>query len=104
MQQKYLRDQRGVAMLLELLLVAAVVTLAGLAVYQADHRPKTTASAAAQTAPSSPAGLAASAAAVSEQSSATDAAISADADSSASQINQTATDVTNLGDSSNASF
>jgi hypothetical protein len=104
MQKQYLRDQRGVAMLLELVLVAAVVTLASVAVYQADHRPKTTPIATTQTSPQSPAGLAASAAALSVQASATDAAISADSDNSAAQLDQSASDVTNLGDASNASF
>jgi hypothetical protein len=104
MEKQYLRDQRGVAMLLELVLVAAVVTLAGVAVFQADHRPKTTPIATTQTAPTSPVGLAASAAALSVQAAATDAAISADSDSSTAQLSQSASDVANLGDTSNASF
>jgi hypothetical protein len=104
MQKHYLRDQRGVAMILELVLVAAVVTLASVAVFQADHRPKTVPIATTQTPPQSPAGLAASAAALSVQASATDASISADSDVSALQLDQNANDVANLGDASNASF
>jgi hypothetical protein len=111
MKQKHLRDQRGVAMLLELVLVAAVLVLAGLAVYQSSHRAaqsgtQTPSSAAVNSgaAPSSAVGLAATAAASSEQDSATDASLSASADSSATDVTQTNTDMTNLGDSSNASF
>ena len=98
-------------MLLELVLIAAVLTLAGLAIYQADHRASasgsqqpSTAAVNSGAAPSSSVGLAASAAAVSEQASATDDSLSAAANSSAAQVSQTNTDVTNLGDSSNASF
>jgi Tfp pilus assembly protein PilX len=104
MKQKHLRDQRGVAMVLELLLVVAVLTLAGLAVYQSSHRVKaSTASTTGQT-PSTSTGIAASAAALSVQAAATDAALSADADNTTATLNQTSTDASNLGASSNASF
>jgi hypothetical protein len=104
MKHSYLRDQRGVAMLLELVLVAAVLTLAGLAIYQADHRSESTPVASAPSAPSSTTGLAASAADVSEQASATDASLSAAAESSAADVSQSDSDASNLGGSSNASF
>lgn len=104
MKTIYLRDQRGVAMVLELVLVAAVLVLAGLAIYQADHRPKSVASSQNGATPSSATGLAASATAVSEQAAATDASISATADSSANNITDTDTAAANLEGSSNASF
>ena len=116
MKQKYLQDQRGVGLIVELVLVAAVLTLAGLAVFQADHKSKL-ASVASTSAtasnmpvtsvgvtPSTPVGLAASAAAISEQDAATDASLSASADNSATQLTQTDNDVTSLQGSSNANF
>jgi hypothetical protein len=104
MQNNILHDDRGVAVILEVLLVAVVLTLAGLALYQADHRPKGTPVSAAQSTPSTAQGLAASAAAVSVQASASDAALSAAADNSTSVLSQTDTDIDNLGNSSNASY
>jgi hypothetical protein len=104
MKPKYLHDQRGVAMLLELVLVAAVLTLVGLAIYQTDHRPKSVAASQTGATPSSATGLAASAAAISEQASATDVSLSAQADSSISDVTQTDTDAASLEGSSNASF
>ncbi len=92
-------------MLFELLLVAVVLTLVGLAIYQTNHRskPGTTAT---QTGvqPSSTTGLAASAAAISEQAAATDVSLSAAADNSANNVTQTDTDANNLEGSSNANF
>ena len=92
-------------MLFELLLVAVVLTLVGLAIYQTNHRAKP-GSMAAQTGatPSTATGLAASAAAVSEQAAATDVSLSAAADNSANNVTQTDTDASNLEGSSNASF
>ncbi len=40
MPQKFVRSERGVAMLLELVLVAAVLAVVGLAVYGANNRQK----------------------------------------------------------------
>lgn len=92
-------------MLLELVLVAAVLALAGLAVYQANHR----ASVASQTtnpptAPNSTVGLANSAAAIATEGSTSDTAASAGADAMADQASAAESDVNNLGDSANASF
>lgn len=58
---KRLRDQRGVAMLLELLLVAVVLALVGLAVLAAPHAKNTAGKAAATPAPSASPSAAASA-------------------------------------------
>jgi len=92
-------------MLLELVLVAAVLALAGLAVYQANHR----ASVASQTAkpataPNSTEGLANTAATIATEGSTSDTATSAGADAMADQASAAESDVNNLGDSANASF
>jgi hypothetical protein len=90
-------------MLLELALVAVVLALAGLAVYQASHRPKTAATAGVSTpAATGTTSLANEAAAASLQDSAADADLSATAESSTDELSATDTDVTNLGDSSDA--
>ena len=90
-------------MLLELVLVAAVSTLAGLAVYQANHRAKTAEQAAVVSpAPSATETLANKAAAVSLQDSANDASVSATAEASVDEVSATDTDVSNLGSSSDA--
>ena len=103
MKQNYLHDQRGVAMLLELVLVAAVLGLVGVALYQSSHRTNPTASVAtSQAAPNSAVGLASSAAAITESSSASDAALSATADASADQVTESDVDVSNLGGSTGA--
>ena len=104
MNTSYLRDQRGVAMLMELALVAVVLSLVGLAVYQATQHPKNASvstSPAAATAGSA-AGLAASAAAVVQTEPAADASLSASADATASEVSATDNDVASLGDSINA--
>lgn len=103
MKQYYLRDQRGVAMFLELVLVAAVLALVGVAVYQANNRNSPTASVVGKTAaPNSTEGLAASAAAVAVQDSAADASLSASADATAGEVTQADTDAANLGGSLDA--
>lgn len=89
-------------MLLELVLVAAVLALAGLAVYQASHRSKQAATAPVATPANNPTSLASEAAAASLQDSAADADLSATAESSADELSATDTDVTNLGSSSDA--
>ena len=104
MHQQYLHDQRGVAMLLELVLVAAVLGLVGLAVYQSNHKPNPTASVTTQpTIANKAAGVADAAAAITETSAATDASLSASADASASQVTDSDVDVSNLGGSTSAS-
>ena len=102
MKQNYLHDQRGVAMLLELVLVAAVLALAGVAVYQANHRNSPTASVSGQPAPGSAVGLANSAATISENGSTADSVLSATAESSADQVTESDVDVSNLGGSTGA--
>ena len=103
MKQKYLRDQRGVAMLLELVLVAAVLALAGLAVYQANHRSSVANSTSAPKADSAQ-GIAETAAKIGTTDLTNDAAVSGAADVMASEANNAAEDVTTLGGTSNASF
>lgn len=92
-------------MLLELVLVAAVLALAGLAVYQANHRASVASHATkASPAPSSTEGLANSAAAIATEGSSADTATSAGADAMADEANSAESDVSNLGDNANASF
>jgi hypothetical protein len=87
-------------MLLELVLVAAVLALAGLAVYQANHRQQAASNLTETAAPDSAEGLAASAAAIVSDESADDA----NADILADEITASDADVTTLGGSSNAGF
>lgn len=104
MKQNYLNDQRGVAMLLELILVAAVLGLVGVAIYQVNQHAATTASVVSSPkAVPAAVGLADSAAAISETSANTDASLSASAETAASQVTDTDVDVTNLGGSASAS-
>ena len=94
-------------MLLELVLVAAVLALAGLAVYQANHRAtesKEATSTKPAVAPNSTEGLANSAAAIATDGSNSDTATSAGADAMADEANSAESDVSNLGDNANASF
>ncbi|GAC1370298.1 MAG: hypothetical protein NVSMB39_3040 [Candidatus Saccharimonadales bacterium] len=101
MKQNYLHDQRGIAMVVELMLVAVVLSLVGVAVYQSNsHKP--TASKVAAPAAVSATGLATSAASIGLSESAADASISASADSSADQLKDSDVDVTNLGGSTSA--
>jgi Tfp pilus assembly protein PilX len=97
MKQKHLTDQRGIAMVVELLLVAVVLTVVGMAIYQ------TTKHDAAKTADSnSPAAVAASAAAIGESEQAADDGLSASASAASDQIMDSDTDVSNLGGSTGA--
>lgn len=96
-------------MLLELVLVAAVLALAGLAVYQANHRATSSVATVetkqpAAAAPNSTEGLAQSASSIAETDATTDSATSAGADAMADELTSTSDDVTTLGDTSNASF
>ena len=103
MKQNYLHDQRGVAMLLELVLVAAVLGLVGVAVYQANHRSASpTAAVTATPAAAGAAGLAAAAAATVVQDSAADVALSTEADATAGEVTDADNDVANLGGSLDA--
>jgi hypothetical protein len=102
MKQNYLHDQRGVAMLLELVLVAAVLGLVGVAVYQSNHRAKTATVQSQPVAADSTTALANAAAATVVQDSATEAALSADSDATAAEVISADDDAANLGDTLNA--
>jgi hypothetical protein len=102
-KQNKFSDQRGVAMIFELVLIAAVITLAGLAVYQNSQRSKVVSDKTSQ-APTTAFGIAASAAATAEQESVSDLSLTAEADASADELTATDEDVTSLGDTANASF
>ena len=91
-------------MLLELVLVAAVLALAGLAVYQANHRASVASQTSKPSAPSTTEGLADQAAAIATSGSSADTATSAGADAMADEANSAETDAANLGDNANASF
>jgi Tfp pilus assembly protein PilX len=101
MKSKYLSDQRGVAMVIELVLVAVVLGLAGVAVYQSAHHNKTASTTTAPKADNSAAGLASQAADSAVQDSATDASVAATAETSTDELSATDSDVANLGSSSN---
>lgn len=102
MKQNYLHDQRGVAMLLELVLVAAVLGLVGVAVYQSSHHGTTASITSKPTAVTSAASLADSAAVITETNANSDATLSASAESSAAAVSDADIDATNLGGSSSA--
>jgi hypothetical protein len=102
-------DERGVAMVLELILVAFVLGLAGLAIYQSEHRPKAPNSVAATNptpppAPNTTAGVAATIAQQADADAASQATDSAASQTAADQLNQSDNDVTSLGGTSNVSY
>jgi uncharacterized protein HemX len=100
----YINDQRGVAMLLELILVAAVLALVGLAVYQTGHHSAPTAST-TTSAPQNQQGVASTAAAAAEAAANTESNLSSSAETAAdNEVNAASQDATNLGGSSDASF
>jgi hypothetical protein len=103
MNTSHLRDQRGVAMVLELILVAAVLALVGFTIYQSANR-KTAANQTGKTIQSTE-NLATSAAQVADQASAADTDIANTAESAAAgELSDTDADITSLGDTANASF
>jgi cytoskeletal protein RodZ len=104
MKTTYLRDQRGVAMLLELVLVATVLALVGLAVYQSGQHNQAASVQPKSPAPQSTESLATSAATIANQESAADTTLANDAETSADELSQADSDVANLGGTSNASF
>jgi hypothetical protein len=101
MKRNILRDERGMAMVVELVLVAVVLSLVGVAVYQSSQHNAPTASQSAAPAANASA-LADSAASISQSEAAADASIAASAESSADQIKEADVDVTNLGGSTGA--
>jgi hypothetical protein len=95
--QKHLRNQRGAALVFELVLVAGVLTLVGLALYQARHH------AAVPTAKANtPAALADTTAANAEADAANEVALAAEAESAADELAAADSDVSNLGGSFDA--
>lgn len=105
------QDERGVAMVLELILVAFVLGLAGLAIYQSVHRPvSTTPSPVAasnpspSTVPNTTAGVAAAIAQQADADASGQAIDSAASQTAADQVSQSDSDVTNLGGTSNVSY
>src|SRR5690349_259665 len=105
MKTNTLQDQRGVAMLLELVLVALVLTLVGVALYQSNHQQPKDAATTIQSQLTTPEAAADAAAKLVEHDSADDAALSAEVDSSADALTAVDNDVTDLGGSFNeASF
>ncbi len=104
MSQSYLRDQRGVAMLLELILVAAVLVIVGVALYQSNQAGKQAAS--VNLPKVAPAVLSADAAIQAVQAdSDNEATLSAATEASADDVTAADDDVTNLsGSFSNANF
>lgn len=108
----HIRDQRGVAVVFELIIVALVLALAGLAVYQANHHEMPNSESAAVNSgaalPPEPLGsatdIAASAAAAATQAATAEATIAASADKSVTQLSDSTSDATNLGSISNVSF
>jgi hypothetical protein len=101
MKLNTLRDQRGVAMLLELVLVAAVLTLVGVALYQSNHHASNTADVANKPTVASAATTAETAAKQLEDNSTAEAGLSAATESSTGDFQAVGADVTNLGDSFN---
>lgn len=91
-------------MVLELVLVAAVLALIGFAIYQSSQNSKTAKTDTITPAPNSAEGLAASAAKIVEQDAANDSALAAGAEASADELTAADSEVTKLGEASNASF
>lgn len=103
--KNYAKDQRGVAVLLELVLVAVVLGLAGLAVYQANHPTNSAAlEQANKPAPTSTEGLAAASATIAGQEIAAEAVLSAEAEATTAEATAADADTSSLGSTSDASF
>lgn len=101
MSKNILRDQRGVAMVLEIALVAVVIGLVGLAVYQATRSTQTAKQTNTAPAADSKQGLANSAAAILEEDSKSEVSASAQAESLTSEVTAADSDVSTLGGSAN---
>jgi Tfp pilus assembly protein PilX len=103
MKQIYLRDQRGAAMLLELVLVLAVLGLVGFAVYQASNHSQR-ASLTTTPAATSAEGLATAAAEAVVDDSTADSVLAAEAEASATEAAAADADAASLGGTADASF
>ena len=101
MNRPVLRNEQGVAMLLELVLVAAVLALVGIALYQSNHHAAQTAEVSNRPATVSTGGAADLAAKAVQQDADSNASLSAATESSADELNSIDNDATNLGDSFN---
>jgi Tfp pilus assembly protein PilX len=100
---QHIRDQRGIGMVFELVLVALVLGMVGLAIYQASQNSQRASQ--NQTAPAasnSAAGLAESAATIVEADSSTDATTSASADNLTAEVIAADNDISSLEGSSDA--
>jgi Tfp pilus assembly protein PilV len=104
MKKSYLHDQRGVAMVLELVLVAAVLGLVGLALYQSSQHTKEASTTNSPKAAIGAGSLVNSAEVLSNQDSAADDSLSASAETTADAATEADIDVTNLGGSSESTF
>ena len=96
--KSYLRDNRGVGMILEIVLAAAVLSLVGLAFYQSKHS-STTAKAASVTQPQAAATAADDATAAVTSDATSDDSLGATDESSADEAASLDTDADNLGGS-----
>jgi hypothetical protein len=96
-----LRDERGVAMLLELVLLALVLTLVGVALYQSNHQRPKDAATTIQSQLTTPEKVADAAAAAVERDSVSDAALSDEMDASADELMAADADAMNLEGSFN---
>jgi hypothetical protein len=107
MQKQNLRDERGVAMVVEVVLVALVFSFVGLAIWQANAHTKKTAAAAVVVVPVAPttADTSADAAAqLIQDDSTSDITIGNDSETSqAAQFTAASSDASNLGGSFNDS-
>jgi Tfp pilus assembly protein PilX len=101
MNARTLRDERGVAMLLELVLVALVLSLVGVALYQSNHQKPKDAATTVQSQLTTPEATAEAAASLVERDSADDASLSAAVDSSADELSAADADAANLEGSFN---
>lgn len=99
MRTTYLRDQRGVAMLLELVLVAAVLSLVGIALYQSNHHVNDTAALVNKPGAVSAEAAADTAAKAVEQDVINDKSLDDATNASATELSATDDDLSNLGGS-----
>ncbi len=93
----YVRNQRGVAFILELVAVAVVLVVVGFAVYNAVSNRQTAKD-------TSPAGLAATAGSIADQDATADADVSTAADSISGQVLAADADLSDLGGTSDVDF
>ncbi len=95
------QNERGIAMLLELVLVALVLTLVGVALYQSNHQQPKDAATQIQSQLTTPEATADAAVKLVERDSADELILSAAIDSSADELMAASDDLTNLGGSFN---